>query len=61
MYMKITPSQQRTYVRPETKFMQLNLQSLLVASGNPSINNPSMPWGVQKRNYPWADDETVNQ
>lgn len=58
--MKKKQSQLRIYVRPETTSVQLNLQSLLAASGDPTINNPSMPWGTQKRNFPWERTETQN-
>ena len=54
-------SKLRAYTRPEVKALQLDAQSLLAASGNPSITNPPMEWGTQKKNYPWEKTETQNE
>ena len=54
-------SKLRTYVSPKVKTLQLDAQSLLAASGNPSITNPPMEWGTQKKDYPWEKTETQNE
>lgn len=54
-------SKLRSYTRPEVKTLQVDAQSLLAASGNPSITNPPMEWGTQKKNYPWEKTETQNE
>ena len=54
-------SKLRAYTCPEVKTLQLDAQSLLAASGNPSITNPPMEWGTQKKNYPWEKTETQNE
>ena len=59
--MKKTHSKLRAYERPEVKTLQLDAQSLLAASGNPSITNPPMQWGTQKKDYPWEKTETQNE
>ena len=47
----------RTYVRPEVKTLLLDFQSVLASSGNPSITNPTMPWGTQKKEFPWKEEK----
>lgn len=59
--MNKTLSKLRAYERPEVKTLQLAPQSLLAASGNPSITNPPMQWGTQKKNFPWEKTETQNE
>ena len=54
-------SKLRSYTRPEVKTLQVDAQSLLAASGNPSITNPPLEWGTQKKNYPWEKTETQNE
>lgn len=49
-------SKLRTYVRPEVKTLLLDSQSVLASSGNPSITNPPMPWGTQKKEFPWKEE-----
>lgn len=51
----------RLYERPEVKTLHIAPQSLLAASGNPSITNPPMQWGTQKKNFPWEETETQNE
>ena len=50
-------SKLRTYVRPEVKTLLLDFQSVLASSGNPSITNPPMPWGPQKKEVPWKEEK----
>ena len=50
-------SKLRTYVRPEVKTLHLDFQSVLASSDNPSITNPPMPWGTQKKEFPWEEDK----
>ena len=52
-------SKLRTYVRPEVEIFHLDFQSVLASSGNPSITNPPMPWGTQKKEFPWEKDKVV--
>ena len=54
-------SKLQTYVRPEVWALQLAPQSLLAASGNPSITNPPMEWGTQKKGFPWENTENQNE
>ena len=50
-------SKLRTYVRPEVKTLLLDFQSVLAASGKPSITNPPMPWGTQNKEFPWKEEK----
>ena len=59
--MKLTNSTKRTYVSPEVKAVALDFQAVLAASGNPSITNPPMQWGTQKKDYPWEKTETQTE
>ena len=59
--MKLTNSTKRTYVSPEAKAVALDFQAVLAASGNPSITNPPMQWGTQKKDFPWEKTETQNE
>ena len=63
--MKKTQSKLLTYVRPEATSVQLNLQRVLASSGDATVNNPSMPWGTQKKQFPWnqqeSQDESLNR
>lgn len=63
--MKKPQSKLLTYVRPETTSVQLNLEKVLAASGDATVNNPSMPWGTQKKQFPWnqqeSQDESLNR
>ena len=56
-------SKSRTYVRPEVRAVQLNPQSVLASSGNPSITNPPMEWetngnpSISNPSFPWEQEE----
>ena len=50
-------SKLRTYVRPKVEIFHLDFQSVLASSGNPSISNPPMPWGTQKKEFPWEENK----
>ena len=50
-------SKLRTYVRPQVEIFHLDFQSVLVSSGDPSITNPPMPWGTQKKEFPWKEEK----
>ena len=61
-------NKKQTYLTPEVKTLHLDCQSVLASSnpsitnppmpweGNedPSISNPTMPWGTQKKTAPWG-------
>ena len=61
LFMNTNFSKLRTYVRPKVKTLQLAPQSLLATSGNPSITNPPMEWGTQKKSFPWENTKTQNE
>ena len=61
----------KTYTKPDIKILNLDFQSVLAASGNPSItnppmewetngdpsiSNPSLPWESQKKAFPWEGE-----
>ncbi len=49
----------RMYIRPEIKTLQLELQTVLAASNDPIISNPSMGWETKEHpsitnpSFPW--------
>ena len=66
----------RDYVRPEIDVIDVASEPILSVSQDPSIsippmqwetddeptiNNPTMPWGTKKKNFPWTDGGRVNQ
>lgn len=63
-------NKRNTYLKPEVMILHLDCQSVL-ASSNPSITNPPMPWEpssssltsnsselwtTQKKNSPWMEE-----
>ena len=55
--MKTSSSEKIYYQYPEVRVVQLDLQTVLASSGNPTITNPSMQWDTQKKNFPWEETE----
>ena len=54
--MKKAQTTLRAYLRPEVEIFQVESQSVLAVSGNPTIINPPMEWGTQKKDYPWQKE-----
>ena len=44
-----------TYVRPEIEVCEIETSSVLATSGDPSITNPPMVWGTQKKDFSWQN------
>lgn len=56
-FMKTSSSEKLYYQSPEVRVVQLDLQTVLASSGNPTITNPPMQWDTRKKNFPWEETE----